>query len=178
MSEHYGPVVAFSEDRETLHELLTCGREMADTLQVELVAILLGEAQDADAGALANLVLIRIAARVPEQRLAGLGERARRAAIDVPSVRRPLEGAQDRTDRSRGDHERKPQQHEARLRARPTRRYRRPLHTEESLTPGRRRAVGAQASGRQASSRAAWPAKARMSRGRGSTGQHPDQLRR
>jgi len=54
MAEEYKGIMAYSEDKDTLLELLSKGRELADQLQVGVSAVLLGEKVEADIGQLAS----------------------------------------------------------------------------------------------------------------------------
>ena len=53
MAEAYKGVMAYSEDKENLLELLSKGREIADQLQAEVSAVLLGEKVEANVEELA-----------------------------------------------------------------------------------------------------------------------------
>ena len=54
MAEEYRGIMAYSEDKDTLFELLSKGRELADQLQTEVSAVLLGEKVEAEAGEFAS----------------------------------------------------------------------------------------------------------------------------
>ncbi|MCX8191389.1 MAG: hypothetical protein N3F06_01105, partial [Nitrososphaerales archaeon] len=60
MKEGYRGIVSYSEDRETLFELISKGRELADRLQTDVSAILLGERVEVIADELASYGADRI----------------------------------------------------------------------------------------------------------------------